>query len=331
MIINFNPIKTYMKLLIKYVFYDFKLLIYVFVVLTAVFFQISYILSQEINKHFADYGGVNESLRSYRIDVTNIAPGKELDTLFKILEKYQVQEIKDIEVKMEPLFRVDTVSCNNTANIIMKENQHINGRNFTDTELKMGAPVIILSLEDYMCYFSEYKIGDFIQPGSHNIQIIGIDSTADYSKIPLEYLLNDATINVPEFEINYLVLVTQKPLAFFSFPLIKKSYQKILLSFSSSYKNAELGIYRLFWDALVDIYNSMLDYILYIFLITGLSILCIFQTCQVLYYKNLSHQETYIISGASIQFLKNVVRGEAAFIILSAFLLSQFLLLWWLI
>lgn len=317
MIYNYFNFKGYIKLLVKYILYDLRILVYILLILTAVFFNINFLFQKEVKKNLIEYGGLHEAKTTYNIVFDNEEPQKELKIVLKMLDRYHIQNIKEIWIAFDPLSRV---SINYPAENLVSYSD-IRGRGFTKKELINGSNVILLSNDDYQIYFSDYNIGEDIVLGGRKFKIIGISPTIPQSIVPFNCLMKDNIKGA--FRINDLVLKTEYSITRKGISNIRKEYYR------QTGFNPSKGFFEInsrFGDVLVDIFNSMLDYICSIFLLLFFCFLTLVQTCCILYNKNSSHQVIYIYSGGSKDLLKFIIYGEAVVSVIVSFLLSQIIL-----
>lgn len=308
-------LKGYFKLLIKYILYDLKILFYILLILVAVFFYISLLLQKETNRILEKYGGLDEIKTTTAIEPSyNGIPQKDLQLLLKIINEYGIENIKEIWLNFQPLTTVG-VQC---SEVPPEFDRKIKGRDFTKEELTAGDQVVILSLEDYKSYFSNYNIGDFILLGGKDFQLIGISYTAEQSVIPFNCVYNNNLNN--SFICGHLVLKTDFP--------IKKSAIVKEYDQQTGIEQADrpFVINPIFWRVMEDIFNKIGDYIISIILIILFCSLAVFQTFHILYYKNLKHQPAFLYTGGSKNFLKLIIGGELFTIITLSIILSRILL-----
>lgn len=308
-------LKGYFKLLIKYIIYDLKILFYILLILVAVFFNICLLLQSEAYKILEEYGGWEEIKMTTAIEPSyNGIPQKELQILLKIFNEYEIENIKEIWLNFQPLTTVG-VQCQEDA---LAFDRKIEGRYFTKEELIAGDEVVILSLEDYKCYFADYRIGDFISLGSTDFQLIGVSYTAEQSVVPFNCVYNNNLSK--SFICGHLVLKTKFP--------VKKSI--IVKEFDQQtgivQSDRPFVINPIFGRVIEDIFNKILDYVISIILIIVFCSLAVFQTCHIIYYKNLKHQLTFLYTGSSKNFLKLIIGGELFTIITVSIILSRILL-----
>lgn len=308
-------LKGYFKLLIKYILYDLKILFYILLILIAVFFYINLLLQNEADKILEEYGGLEEIKTTVAIEPSyNGIPQKDLQILLKIINKYEIEGIKEIWLNFQPLTTVGIECPDNTTEFDMK----IDGRNFTKEELTAGDEVVILSLKDYKSYFSDYHIGDFISLGSKDFQLIGVSYTSEQSVIPFNCVYNNNLSN--SFICGHLVLKTKFPV---KKNMILKEYHQ-----QSGIEQSDIPfvVTPILWRVIEDIFNKIRDYVISIFLIVVFCGLAVFQTCYILYYKNLNHQSAFLYTGGSKNFLKLIIGGEIFTIIIISIILSRILL-----
>lgn len=231
-----------------------------------------------------------------------------------MFDEYEIEKIKEIWLNFQPLTTVG-VQCLEDALVF---DQKMEGRYFTEAELATGDEVVILSLEDYKCYFSDYHIGDFISLGNKDFQLIGVSDAAEQSVIPFNCIYNDNLSD--SFICGHLVLKTKFP--------IKKSVIHKEYNHQTEIRQSDMPfvIIPIFWRAIEDIYNKILDYIISIILILLFCCFAILQTCQILYYKNIKHQSVFLYTGSSRLFLKLIIGGEVFTIIAVSIVLSMILL-----
>ena len=94
-----------------------------------------------------NYGGLHEANTSYTVDLGIKTTQKEFIYLLKLLEKYNLQKIKEIWISVPPLLEVGIASPDNPVNDF-----ELDGRRFTERELINGENKIILSNKDYRTY-----------------------------------------------------------------------------------------------------------------------------------------------------------------------------------
>ncbi len=310
--------KGYIKLLIRYLFYDLKTLIYVIFMLTAVFYSISNLLNKEINKNLIQYGGLHESMTTYSVELSDSASSNELNIVLDIFNKYKIIDIKEIWLKFSPLSKVGVEFS--TENPI--PDTSIVGRGFSREELLDGKKVIILNKEDYQGYYKNFMIGDEILLGGQKFRLIGISYEADQSVVPVKCLLG---IDMEgSFRINNLILKTEKSLKSKDISNIKKNYY--IKNSDSSIKDC-FKVRSLFGNVLEDIFNNLIDYIFSIILILAFSLFLLIQTCSILFYKNESHQFAYIVSGSEKNHLKHIIYGEVIASIMISLMFSYLIML----
>lgn len=315
---NYNCLKRYIKLLRKYIRYDIRILIYILLLLTFVFFNINYLLDKEINKNLVAYGGINESMTTYNIELDNDASKNELSIILDLFDEFHIENIKEIWLKFGPLSKVG-VEYSTDSPVSYK---NIKGRGFTRNERNSGKKVIILSNEDYLNYYSDYRIGATILLGDQHFKLIGISYDSDQSIIPFKCLLGDHMQGA--FDINHLVIKTERHINKRAIRNKTKEY------YNKSGKNNSEDLFKikpLFWNAIEDIFNNFIDYFFSIILLLLFCLLSLFQTCYILYYKNQTHQSAFLYSGGSNEFLKHILYGEILITILVSFLLSHLIIL----
>lgn len=308
-------LRGYFKLLVKYIIYDLKILFYILLILVSVFFYIGSLLRNEADKILEEYGGLEEVKMTTAIEPSyNGILQKDLQILLKIFDEYEIENIKEIWLNFQPLTTVG-VQCLEDSPAFDRK---IEGREFTKEELTDGDEVIILNLKDYKCYFSDYRIGDFISLGSKNFQLIGVSYTAEQSVIPYRCVFNNDLGN--SFICSHLILKTK-------FPVKKREIAKEYYR-QTGFKQSEspFVINPIFWRAIEDIFNKMRDYAISIILIIVFCGLSVFQTCHILYHKNLKHQPVFQYTGGSKDFLKLIIGGELFTIITVSIILSGMLL-----
>ncbi|WP_313184990.1 ABC transporter permease [Lacrimispora sp.] len=308
-------LKGYSKLLIKYILYDLKIFFYILSILVAVFFYISLLLQNEADKILEEYGGLEEIKTTTAIEPSyNGIPQKDLQILLNIFNEYGIERINEIWINIQPLTTVGVQCPEDTP----KFDRKIEGRDFTNEELTAGDKVVILSLEDYKCYFSDYHIGDFISLGNKDFQLIGVSYTAKQSVIPFNCIYNNNLSN--SFICGHLVLKTKFPV---KKSLIVKKYDQ---QTGIEQSDIPFVINPIFWMVMEDIFNKIRDYVISIILIIVFCSFAVFQTCHILYYKNLKHQPAFLYTGGSKNFLKLIIGGELFTIITISIILSRILL-----
>ncbi|WP_139348733.1 ABC transporter permease [Clostridium sp. Marseille-P2415] len=244
----------------------------------------------------------------------NGIPQKDLQILLKIFNEYKIENIKEIWLNFQPLTTVG-VQCPEDAPAYDRK---IEGREFTKEELTDGDEVIILNLEDYKCYFSDYRIGDFISLGNEDFQLIGVSYTAEQSVIPFNCVFNNNLSN--SFICGHLVLKTKFPVKKRE---IVKEYDR---QTGIEQSDRPFVINPVFWRVIEDIFNKIRDYVISIILIIVFCSFAVFQTCHILYHKNLKHQPAFQYTGGSKDFLKLIIGGELFTIITVSIILSRILL-----
>lgn len=308
-------LKGYFKLLAKYIKYDLKILFYILLILAAVFFYISLLLYSETRKILEEYGGFKEIQTTTAIEPTyNGISQIELQILLEIINEYEMERINEIWLNFQPLTTVG-IQCIEEPLALGYE---IEGRNFTETEFLTGDKVVILSLEDYKCYYSDYHIGDMIPLGKKDFKLIGISNAIVQSLIPFNCIYNNDLDDT--FICGHLVLKTKYPI---NKSMLLKRYEH---QTQINQSDMPFVITPIFWKAIEDIYNKMLDHIISIILILVFCCLAIIQTCQILYYKNIKHQTVFLYAGFSKFFLKLIIGGEIFAIISISIVLSRILL-----
>lgn len=310
----FFRLKHYLHLLRNYIRYDFSLLFYITIILTAIFYTIITIIHTEINENLMDYSGLQEAKTSYTVDLGVEAAQKEFAYLFNLLEEYNVQEIKEIWISIPPLSMVGIASSDAPVDAFELE-----GRNFTEQECINGENKIILSNEDYLTYYRKHKIGDTLSIGGMDFQLIGISYTAEHSIIPLNCFLNART----PFFTRHILLKTEHSINLWERIQLRKNYRHIL---SDRQKNT-FSFESNFWYVVMNIWNSLSNYFLSIAFVFALCLLLLLQTCSILYHKNQPHTSVYLLSGGSENFLRRIILGElTAAASLSLFLAYLFFL-----
>lgn len=308
-------LKGYFKLLVKYIIYDLKILFYILLILVSVFFYIGLLLRNEVNKTLEEYGGLEELKMTTSIEPSyNGIPQKDLQILLKIFNQYEIKNIKEIWLNLQPLMTVG-VQCSEDAPAFDRE---IEGRWFTKEELTDGDEVVILNIEDYKCYFSDYRIGDFIPLGGMDFRLIGISYTAEQSVIPFSCIFNNSLSN--SFICSHLILKTKYPVK--KREIVKEYYRQTGIEQSES----PFVINPVLCRAIEDIFNKIRNYVISIILIIVFCSLALFQTCHILYYKNLKHQPVFQYTGGSKDFLKLMIGGELFAILTVSIILSRILL-----
>ena len=308
-------LKGYFKLLIKYIRYDLKILFYISSIFVAVFFYISFLLQSEADRILEEYGGLDEIKMTTVIKSSYKGiPQRDLQILLEIFNKYEIEDIKEICLNFQPLTTVGVQSTKDAPTFDGK----IDGRYLTIGELTDGNEVVILSLEDYKCFFSDYRIGDFISLGGEDFQLIGVSYSSEQSVIPFNCVYNNNLDN--SFICRRLVLKTKHPV---KKSVIVKEYDQ---QTGVAQSDRPFVITPVFGMVLVDIFNKMLDYVISIILIIVFCGLAVFQTCHIIYYKNLKHQSAFLYTGSSKNFLKLIIGGELFSIITVSIILSRILL-----
>lgn len=301
-------LKHYLHLLKNYIRYDSSILAYIAIILTALFYTIMTIIHTEINDNLMNYGGLHEANTSYTVNLGLGTAQKEFSYLLELLEKYNLQKIKEIRISVPPLLGVGIASPDNPV-----DDFELDGRSFTEQELINGENKIILSNKDYRTYYKNHEIGDTLSIGNTDFQLIGISYTAEQSMIPLNCFLHAQT----PFFTSHIILKTEHSINLWERIQLRRKYNQIL----SDKQKGTFSFESNFWHVVVNLWNSLSDYFLSIAFVFALCILLLFQTGSILYYKNQSHTSVYLLSGGSETFLKQIILGE----LIAAAVLSLFL------
>lgn len=292
-------------------------------VLITFFFPINVLLSNAIKKDILEYGGINRASKTYTITMNNNFACKELQIIISLINKYEILEVKDILLKIEPLKRMKVKCSNGIKSPFDVEKIQVEGRVFTEKEINDGDLVILLSVIDHATYFSENSPGDYIQLGNHKFYLVGISYAHQFSIIPLNALFNNEMFQDQSVKIGQVDLYLNQQLKKSNIHHMKTLYQDEMKIFTNNKEfQSDFNVKGNIWEPIYNLYNDLLDYFVILLICMLISIICIAQTCTIIFYKNEKLQNMILISGGTYKYLKKIIRLELMVTVIIALIIS---------
>ena len=174
------------------------------------------LIGNDINTKISKFGDLNEAKRTYITSISSSASVVQaFDAIMKQWVKKEIVQSKRVRLNSNIeangtfyLYFSDEYGSLNSENV---EANLTKGRLFTSTELANGVNVLILSKEDYLTYYKNYRIGDNISIYNHEFKLIGISKS--HSLIPYSTVYKLARNSLDLFVINELILTNRESLS----------------------------------------------------------------------------------------------------------------------
>lgn len=270
------------------------------------------LIGNDINTKISKFEDLNEAKRTY---ITSISSSASVVQAFDAIIKQWVKK----EIVQSKRVRLNSnIEANGTFYLyfsyeyasLNSENAEANltkGRLFTSTELANGVNVLILSQEDYLTYYKNYRIGDNISIYNHDFKLIGISKS--HSLLPYSTVYKLAKNSLDLFVINELILNTREPLS-------QKEITHMIQVSSNVVPSAEYEINSDYYSSLMSKIDIILGSILIAIIISIICIVNLVFNLRILFvkdklvtniYLSLGYRYNYVVLGIIFELLIMVI------------------------
>ncbi|WP_110932633.1 ABC transporter permease [Paenibacillus bouchesdurhonensis] len=296
-------IRTFLEILYRQFISDRKVNLVILCILTLAF-SFLFLISKEVIQRFAEYGELNESVRTYEIRFSGINSVKSFDFILKEFSSNNIEKIKHINlsIRNNEISHLDLIFTSNYRDLYPQSmgNRIIQGRNFTENEIDTGEDVIILSQSDYSEFYSNYNLGDVIDFSGYDFELIGIsrDDNKTSSVIPYSTILKISQYNNNPFRMNEAFITLEERLS-------KKEIRKMIKAAKNNDLNdAEIRIITSSSWMIVSKLENISGGVMASLIVIFFSVLNVFKMIKILHlrnknimmiYRNLGYEDVYII------------------------------------